>query len=151
MEWSEFRSRIDTIDVCYGQESKVTNGVEDELPEWQPRLELNKGSETSYVLMEVCQDIEARQDEFGIQVWQNGNRVGGHKDNDIQKWNSGYWGMTIKGVDNDVKFPRIGGGMAGSNQWDSDLSWVLGWITSPGSDELLRIPAGKYVMTIAPQ
>jgi len=36
MEWSDLRSTSNSLDVCYGQESKLVD--EDELPEWQPRL-----------------------------------------------------------------------------------------------------------------
>jgi len=58
--------------------------------------------------------------------------------------------MSVKGIDNDLELPTITGGGATDGQWDRDLSWVLGWITTPGDVEIKQIPVGKYLLTISP-
>ena len=74
IEFEEFRKNIDALDVAWGQESR-TGGAEH--AEWQPRLDLIPGAVQS-VQIDLCEDINLKENMFGVQLWQGGNKIGTH-------------------------------------------------------------------------
>jgi len=95
--------------------------------------------------MEVCEDVDARTDMFGISIWQGGNRIGQMRDSTHEKWSTGWWSVKGTSVDHpEVKWPYLSGAGASAGNWDRQFQWVNSWITAPGSEKFEVIPAGKH-------
>jgi len=64
--FDELYNSADSYDIIHGQESRFGG---DELAEWQPRLDMKKDAQKTYVLMEFCEEVDFRRDTLAFSVW----------------------------------------------------------------------------------